>query len=508
MFRSLVAAFLALTVWLLPTSAMSQVLTLDTVADAQRLRDTGHFVAAAQVLRVLVAAHPDDGEAIRLLAQTLYWLKDVSGARETYEMAIARHPQDTTARMQYARMLAETKDAARARTLLKPLVEVTAVRADAETLMGLIAYWDGDYAGARRLFLSALQSNPDQDEARRSLQEIRAISAPWVRVLSGGWHDNQPLDNLAFGVEASWSARPLTSLTARLESTQYQLADLTRTINVAEFALKHYAAPARLELEITLGTIRRAQGADLSEWTGRASAGVRLRPYLTLRGRAERTPYLHTTTSIDTPVMVQTLTGLLQLNQRGWAGEAAYQREQYPDDNATRTAYGWILAPLSPQQHAAAVQAGYAFSYSDADATRFALASPTQPFLPSDPRFSLVGHYMPYYTPNQLVTHAVIGAIRLGPARGTTVHFDGSYALRATDNAPYFFVLNGQVAPGTYPRTLTPWRGRAAIDITVHNGLTLTPTGEIARTVFYSSATAGLQLTYRFNAAPPRPSKP
>jgi uncharacterized protein (TIGR02996 family) len=508
MVRSLAWPLLALTLWLLPKSAMSQAVTLDTVADAQRLRDAGHFVAAAQVLRVFVTEHPDDGEAIRLLAQTLYWIKDISGARETYEAAIARHPQDTTARLQYARMLAETRDATRARALLTPLVQITDVRADAETLMGLIAYWDGDYAGARRLFLSALQLNPDQDEARRSLLEIRAISAPFVRVLATGWHDNQPLDSVALGVEAGWSARPLTEFTARFEPTQYRFEDLTRTINLAEFAMKHYVAPARLELELALGTIRRSQGADPSEWTGRASAGARLRRYLTLRGRAERTPYLHTTTSIDTPVMVQTLAGLLQLNQRGWAGEAAYQRDQYPDHNATRTAYGWILAPLSPDRHGAAVQAGYAFSYSDADATRFALVSPAQLYLPSDPRFSFAGHYEPYYTPSELLTHAAIGTIRLGPVRGTTLHVDGSYAFRASDNAPYFFLLNGRVAPGTYPRTLTPWRGRAAIDIAFHNGLTLTPTGEIARTAFYSSATAGLQLTYRFNAATPRTSKP
>jgi uncharacterized protein (TIGR02996 family) len=481
------------------------VLTLDTVADAQRLRDNHNFVAAAQVLRVLVAQHPDDGEALRLLAQTLYWLKDLSGARETYEAAIVRHPEDTTARLQYARMLAETGDSARARALLRPLIEVTAIRADATTLMGLLAYWDGDYAGARRLFLSALQANPDQEEARRSLRDIRAISAPWVRVFSAGWHDNQPLDSLAFGLEAGWSMKPLTEVTARVEPTQYQLGELTRTISVAEVALKHYVAPSRLELELAVGTVRRSQIGGVSDWTGRASAGVRLRRHVTLRGRVERAPYLHTTVSLDTPVMVQTLAGLLQLNQRGWTGEAAYQREDYPDNNATRTAYGWILAPLA-RQRGAQVQAGYAFSYSDADATRFALVSPTQPYPPGDPRFSLIGHYAPYYTPNHLLTHAAIGALTLGPTRGVTVHFDGSYAVRATDQAPYFAVVNGLVVPSTYLRTLTPWRGRGSVDITLHDGLTLSPMGEIERTAFYSSATGGLQLTYRFKAAAVRPS--
>jgi hypothetical protein len=141
---------------------------------------------------------------------------------------------------------------------------------------------------------------------------------------------------------------------------------------------------------------------------------------VTLRARVERAPYLHTIASLDTPVMVQTLAGLLQLNQRGWTGEAAYQREDYPDNNATRTAYGWMMAPLARQQDAL-VQVGYAFSYSDADATRFALVSPTQPYPPGDPRFSRRTLRAPYYA-NRLLTHAAIGAVALGPTRGVRPH--------------------------------------------------------------------------------------
>jgi hypothetical protein len=50
----------------------------------------------------------DRGEPARLLAQTLYWLKDIVGARAVYETALRRHPEDSTLRLQYGRMLAET----------------------------------------------------------------------------------------------------------------------------------------------------------------------------------------------------------------------------------------------------------------------------------------------------------------------------------------------------------------------------------------------------------------
>lgn len=502
--QSAIATFVALGVSLAPAAAASsqRALSLDTITDAQRLRDAGNLTAAAQVLRALVTRRPDDGEAARLLAQTLYWLKDLKGARAVYESTIARHPQDTATRLQYARMLAETGERARAHDHLMPLLQVPAIGADAATLMGLLAYWDGDYATARGWFTAALQSNPNQEEARRSLQDILTVTAPWIRVSSTGWHDNQPLDRLGLGVEAGWSIRPLTELTARVQPTQYQRDNVMRTITTAEIGVSHHIAPSRIDVELAAGAVWRPDARG-SEWTGRAGLGLRLPQHLTVRGRFERRPYLNTRASLDAPVAIQTLTGVVQLDQRGWLGEATYQREHYPDSNVAQAVYGWLLAPLTRGR---GLQGGYAFSFSNAESTRFVLRSPLQPYSPDDPRFSTVGHYVPYYTPNHLITHSATGAVTVRTGRAVTVRMDGSYALRATENTPYFIVVNGQVVPSTYLRTFHPWNGRGSLEIKLHDSLTLIPTGEIGHAAFYSWATAGLQLTYRFRPTAPRPA--
>src|SRR6266566_9167391 len=123
---------LAVVLCISPVSAASQVDTQGALVEAQRLRDAGDFAAAAKLLRVQIAQKPDDGEAARLLAQTLYWLKDIAGAHAIYDTAILRHPEDTTLRLQYARMLAETGEKARARELLTPLLSISATRGEAE----------------------------------------------------------------------------------------------------------------------------------------------------------------------------------------------------------------------------------------------------------------------------------------------------------------------------------------------------------------------------------------
>ena len=163
----------------------SQAPAADLLTQAQRLRDAGDLAAAARILRTQLAQQPDNGDVARLLAQTLYWLKDIEGATAVYDAALARHPQDTTLRLQYGRMLAETGQRARARDLVTPLQGIPATQAEASALLGTIAYWDGDLTTAQRLFEAALRADPTHAEARRQLQEIQAASAPWVRVSSG-----------------------------------------------------------------------------------------------------------------------------------------------------------------------------------------------------------------------------------------------------------------------------------------------------------------------------------
>jgi uncharacterized protein (TIGR02996 family) len=493
--------FMAGFFWITQVIAAPQAETQDTLAQAQRLRDAGNFAGAVELLRVQIAQNPGNGEAARLLAQTLYWLKDIPGARAAYETALVRHPEDTTLRLQYARMLAETGEHARARGLLAPLLGISATRAEAETLMGMLAYWEGDLSGARNLFIGALQANPNQEEARRQLREILASTAPWFRVSSGGWHDNQPLNRLALGVEAGWFATPLTQLTVRAQPTRYWTDGLTDTIGAAEVVLANYAPAARLETELAAGAVRRSQGGDPWDWTGRAALGLRLPKHVTLRIRFERTPYFYTTSSLTTPVMVDTMAALLHFGDvRGWLGEAAYDHQRYPDHNTIQTAYGWLLAPLV-HRTPVEIQAGYAFADSNADSSRFVLAQPIQPFLPTDPRFNLAGVYSPYFTPIHQVTHSALAAFTLRPARKATFRVDGSYAVRATDDAPFFAVSGGQSLLNTFPRKFSPWNVRASLTITLHEGLTLEPTGEMGRTAFYSWGAAGLQLTYHFPAA-------
>jgi len=475
-------------VWL-PSGAAAQN---SVVAAAQALQAAGELAQAARLLEAHLAEHPDDSEAGRALAQTLYWLHDVSGARRIYDASLVRHPNDTRLQMEYARMLAETGEPARARALLTPLRDIPGTRADALTLLGTLAYWQGDLTAAEALFSDALRASPEQPDARRMVQEIYTATAPWVRVSPALWHDDQPYTRGAVLVEAGWFATPLAPVRVRMQPVHFTNDAASTTIWNGDAEIGHFAPRLRLETMIAGGIVYRdLSGRRSTDWKGGASAGVRLPGQATLRARIDRAPYLATPVSLASNITTRTIAGELQWNHpRGWLAQAAWQRQRFPDDNAIRTVYGWVLAPVVRQPRVE-LHAGYAFAADDAEESRFGSAG-----------------YEPYYTPSQVVKHSLIGSVTARPASRVTLRTGGAYAVRATEDAPSLVTVGGRTQRVFAARELQAWDARSSVELTTTNAVTIGVSGQFGRGAFYEWAAGELSVTYRFMPRPRSQSEP
>jgi Flp pilus assembly protein TadD len=460
------------------------------VRDAERLVASGDFTGAAGLLRAHLGRQPDDLEAVRLLARELYWAGDVAGARAEYERALRRNRNDRYLRLDFARMLMETGDRRRARALLVPLLDASDVSADARTLLGTVHYWEGDFTSAVRWFDAALSANPTQADARRQLREIQLLTAPWVRLAPAVWHDDQPLDWQGATVEGGWFAAPLTSVRASVQLRRYSAARPTITMWQSEADLRHYVPHARLDLEVAGGAVQRTvNGTASTAWTGRGAAGVRLPHRMTVRARLERRPYLYTISSLETSVMIDAAAAELHLNHpRGWLGQAAIERQRYPDDNTLRTAYAWLLAPLA-RTAGGHLQAGYSFTTEDTAQSRF---------VPAGGSSSLAGMYTPYYTPARVVKHAAIGATALTVAPRATLRVGGSVAIRAEEDAPSLVPTTTGIARVFGRRTFNSWDARVSFDVAAGDRALITLAGETGRSAYYQWARAGLDVPWRF----------
>jgi Flp pilus assembly protein TadD len=488
-----------------PGLVLPQTAGSDPVREAISLRDAGDLPGALRLLSARVAARPSDGEAMRLLAQTLYWSKDLDSARSTYRHALELHPEDVQLRLEYARMLVETRDDSGARAILAPLADSPPARARAETLLGTLAYWEGDFSGATGHFRAALKADPTAAEARRQWREIAALTAPWVRLELEAGHDDQPLDRAAPTIAAGWFVTPLWSFDVRGRPAWYRLGDATtRSVPAGEAMLRGYSPALRLETELAGGMVRRSNPGSTTDWTGRVAARLRLGGPAAVGARIERTPYLNTVASLGTRVMVREIVGLFTLNDpHGWLGEASYGQQHFPDSNTITSGYAWVLAPLT-WKRAVALQIGYAFSAQNSLETRFTLADTAH--APGDPRVSPAGHYTPYFTPDHFISHSAIAAVTLGPSPATTLTANGSVAIHARDDVPSFRVTGAPpaVALVIVRRAVTPWKVRLGFQRTLSHAVTVAANAEHNRTVFYSATTVGLQFTWRFETAAAR----
>lgn len=481
------------------------------VVEAVRLRDERNFDAAIRLLGARVARHPDDREAARLLAQTLYWAQRQEEARGVYEQALLRHPADPALRLEYGRMLAELKDGRRAREVLEPLQQYPTMRSHADAVLGTLAYWDGDLVTARRLLRRSLQASPEQPDARRQLREISALTAPWVQTQGEGRADDQPLTSSTAGAEAGWYATPLLSFVARGSAAQLNSADtLALRVTSGELGLTHYLPAARLETELAGGMLQRdVTGAW--DWTGRVRVGLRLPGHAALRVSAERAAYLYTVASLRTPVMTRTVRGVLALSSpEGWLGEAAVQREWYPDTNMIGSVYAWLLVPLAHGPNGQ-LQLGYSGSMQHSDESRFTYfesaepTEPTQPLppwspvMPRTPGGQFAGVYEPYHTPLHLATHSALAAAHIRISPHVVLRASGSYGV-AREGAPPPPGSDPAAEP-TETRTFFPWTARSSLELSPNGDVTLALAAEAMRTPVYSTAGARLRLTWRFAGA-------
>ena len=463
------------------------------IAEASRLRDAGKFAEAIEILRQHRVLNPEDGEAIRLLAQTLYWIKDVRGARALYDSGLVLHPVDTALRLQYARTLMETGSSLQAREVLNPLTTGSPPDARAMALEATMAYWEGDLTSAKRYFQQALAADSTLTDARRQLDEIRWASASWIRTAAIGASDDQPVKSIGGEIESGYYINPLWAFIAKVRTGFHNEDTFTNpnpsTTELTTFAgsigIRGIVPSSSVDFATQGGIFKRSVPSKL-DWTGKADLGIKLGSFVRAGARAERAPYLYTEASLRTHVMTNMIGASFDVDRKGWIGRAAYELQRFPDDNSANTAYAWAMGPLV-HSSGATLQAGYSAAYQDANEVRFIRNS-----------VDSKGHYEPYYTPQNTFIHSVIGAFTGHGENGFVARLGGSYGFIATEDAPVFAMApNGSPFLANVNRRFHPWSARASVEKTLTPLSALSARVEHSKTAFYHVTNAAVELTWR-----------
>jgi hypothetical protein len=420
------------------------------VIEAGRLRDSGKFSEAVLLLRQHRTEYPNDGDAIRMLAETLYWMKDFAAARALYDSAIVLHPEDVLLRQQYDSFITATAD-------------------------------------------NTTKNSTGETANDRS-------TAPWVALRLGGTHDDQPLDRWGGEVEGGYYLTPVVSMKARAGSEFFSVSCKTdesgtaatlRTVH-GSLGIAGYSLATHTDFSVEGGFIQRDEPSH-ADWTGMASIGLRLHPYVRLGASAGRSAYLYTAASLRTTVMTDNYSGTVDIDGKGWLGRAVYSIQEFPDDNSGTSAYAWGMAPLV-NTSGAVLQAGYSISYQDTRELRFVLTPQTDYVGES----VVAGHYAPYYTPQNILSHSIIAAFTGNSADGFVVRVGGSFGVHATEDAPGFMAGPGEspLVKTIASRSFHPWNARASVEKTLSQLATIDVKVEQSKTAFYNATTGGVGITW------------
>ena len=356
-------------------------------------------------------------------AFALLWAGNYRQARAAFENVLRRQPRDPVARLGLAQS----------------------------------DYWSGDYRRALVEFQRVLEIQPSNAEARRAVEEIRAVSRAGFGVEADAIDDDQPYRGGGTEARVFFFSDPLTKW--ELGGGGSRLRALGDEKSTAEIALAG---------ETTLPSIRTRIRAGLRHFRF-PDGDARLLPSLRAERRlrtssialvAERRPLLRSAPALRRHAWDDALSARWgRENGSGLQFAAAAEHVRYFDRNSGWGADAYVLAPVSR-----ALFLGASAAFRDTRESRFD-----------------GGQYDPYYTPQQLAEARAVGAFTLTRGRLTTsAHLDAGIARERTAGR------------------FVPWRASLSLTMRVTPDVALSATATHDSTAFYNANEIHAGLAGRF----------
>jgi hypothetical protein len=341
-----------------------------------------------------------------------------------------------------------------------------------------LLYWAGDRRGARGEYELALRNTPTDAAAADSLKRyIADLADNWVSAGVSAQSDDQPLRSTSVGLQVgryvSSNAAMFVDAGAAGYTAPESASGNASTVTTAQVGARITAH--RLSVGGAAGAERSSTGATTG--IGNAWAALGMPGLVNVTAALSRAGYHYTVPSIDTTVVVTAIEAGIERNpdakveRSSIAGRLALRREWYDDDNAIGIVYGWVLAPV-----AGGLRLGYAADFRDARESRWSGAE-----------------FDPYYTPENVRVHSVIGDWSWNDFR-RAIRLSGALGVRAHELAPYLLNPSGKQF-GFTERSFSPWSAAASGTWRINWNTSLRAEVRHSSTAFYEATTAQLGTT-------------
>jgi hypothetical protein len=480
--------------WLVGAAGLAQAASLDTLALAHQLKTKGRYAEISKLMAAYCAAHPANGYAEWIWADALAQRGKLRPAVQHYAKAqslLGFAAGEPNFRLSHARALLMASHMGQASAQLDTLErggfrypEITALRARQVLWQGRIS--EGAYQVQKLTFLD--KKNP---ELPALAAEVHQATAPWVQVSLLNSQDNQPLQRLAFSVDAGYYKSASWQPKVHIETPVFVRDGKQKTVLAGSISNTFFGWRTGTSLTLQVGATHFANGTTAP--TGSILLRQGLVGKLAFELAAERAANLTTRASIDTAVLYNRLAGSLLLRPSRWAvGQATYENHYYADGNTITIAYAYLLGPRLRVGKVEA-RVGYSFAYSDATKTRYtANHSLTDIVNGWSTTTNISGVYIPYFSPKDQHVHSLLAQVVAKPNAALEVGASGSYGVEAYNLNPYLYLTSGtssstELAVGYNRYTFTPYNVKVYVQWQLTPSQTLRLGAERIVNPFYSA---------------------
>jgi hypothetical protein len=471
----------------------------DSLLIAQQLVNNKKFHEAVKLLDAYRLTNSDPF-ALQLQAQLYYWLKENERAFSLYKEGRRSFPDFLPLHLDYARVLFETGQLKEAESEYRSYLVSDPANAEARINLIYLFLWKGNISHARSQVEELDKLYPDSKAVHNLKKYINDNYAAHIQLNYDRLSDDQPLQANQYSMQARLPLSALFSPHVKTDYNRFIVGNPNSTLWIRggnSFRLGFSNTVILLEGGYFVNN------KDLQEYTAVLKLDQRLSSSFRMTVSSSRLPYQYTMASIERPFLYNLHAAALEFNRNNSSGRAGMEVQQFEDNNAVTTIYGWGLFPLV-RKPAFSFHAGYGISFANSTNSRLRSEKPLNDIINTQPLNSQVqGVYDPYFTPLNQVVNSLLLSSQVVVANSISVSVKGSFGLLASADNPVLILERRNntysLTRSFYRQQYNPMEIDARLDIDMGKGFSFLTKYNYSNLFFYSRHIGGLSILYRFS---------
>lgn len=418
-----------------------------------------------------------------IYAHALYLNGNNKEAEKKFKKAISISPLEKNLQMDYARFLYQIGKIKNLESILSIFMDDNSKNVEFLLMQANLSFWEGDIKNAQNKIDRILELYPNTEITKDLSDQIKELSALYVKTNLEYQTDTQPLNFFAYHVVLEkYESR---FLNPKLEISNYSFSPQKEGALIVKVSNQFRFDRLKLTANLTGGLYKNFSGED--DWLAGLSFVKKISKNVSLNFGYSKNNLLSTIASTKFNLTQEDIFGSLNYTNKWILFQGGYNHKFFKDDNIIKSIYSWILTqPIKIRN--LNFQFGYSYNFTDSKDVLFVFDNQG------------LGVYDPYFTPKEQKIHDGMFLINYKPTKKLSLEAKVNYGFYATLRNPYRIQISATEFEigGFYDDNFTPVAVTGVINYSFSNRLLAKITYTDQETFFYRRKNTNLGLNFIF----------